>query len=61
MKNKKLIRKYIANIYWSLKKDFKDMELRDRYYDVGLMVGYCQAMNRPDISTKLYDNFMEGK
>ena len=53
------IKKLVANIFWSLKKDFKKMELQDIYYDVGLMVGYCHSINRP--SDKIYDYFMEGK
>ena len=53
------IKKLVANIFWSLKKDFKKMELQDIYYDVGLMVAYCQSINRP--SNKIYDYFMEGK
>tara|TARA_R100001082_G_C4308950_1_gene135859 strand:- start:268 stop:453 length:186 start_codon:yes stop_codon:yes gene_type:complete len=61
MKSRAVIRRIIANIYWGLKKDFKEMELQDIYYDVGLAVGYCQAINRADISHKIYNNFMEGK
>ena len=53
------IKKLVANIFWSLKKDFKKMELQDIYYDVGLMVAYCKSINRP--SDKIYDYFMEGK
>tara|TARA_R100000664_G_scaffold29179_1_gene40896 strand:+ start:461 stop:646 length:186 start_codon:yes stop_codon:yes gene_type:complete len=61
MKRKEVMRRIIANIYWNLKKDYKRMKLEDIYYDVGLAVGYCQAMDRVDISKKIYDNFMEGK
>ena len=61
MKSKKVIRRIIANIYWSLKRDYKHMNLEDIYYDVGLAVGFCQAIDRADISHKIYDNFMEGK
>ena len=61
MKSKEVMRRIIANIYWSLKRDYKHMELQDIYYDVGLAVGYCQAIDRADISHKIYDNFMEGK
>ena len=53
------IKKVVASIFWDLKKDYKNMELQDIYYDVGLMVGYCKAINRP--SNKIYDYFMEGK
>ncbi len=61
MKSRNAIRKIIANIYWDLKNDSKNMELQDIYYDVGLAVGYCQAINRADISRKIYNTFMEGK
>jgi len=61
MKSKEVIRRIVANIYWSLKRDYKDMELQDIYYDVGLVVGYCQAIDRADISHKIYNNFMECK
>ena len=61
MKSKIVIRRIIANIYWSLKRDFKKMELQDIYYDVGLAVGYCQAIDRADISHKIYNNFMGSK
>jgi len=61
MKSKEVIRRIIADIYWGLKRDFKKMELQDIYYDVGLAVGYCQAINRADISHKIYKNFMGSK
>ena len=61
MKSKEVIRRIVANIYWSLKREDKDMELQDIYYDVGLVVGYCQAIDRADISHKIYNNFMECK
>ena len=54
-------RKIIADIYWALKKDFKQMELQDIYYDVGLMVGYCLCINKPDLSNKIYAQFMGSK
>ena len=54
-------RKIIANIYWTLKKDFKQMELQDIYYDVGLMVGYCLCINKPNLSDKIYTQFMGSK
>ena len=54
-------RKQIANMYWDLKKDFHQMELQDIYYDVGLMVGHCLCINKPILSNKIYEQFMEGK
>ena len=59
MKSKEVIRRIVANIYWSLKRDYKDMELQDIYYDVGLAVGYCQAIDRADISHKIYNNIIK--
>ena len=40
------IRKLIASIYWDLKKDYKNMEQQDCFYDVGMMVGYYQAIDK---------------
>jgi len=54
-------RKQIANMYWDLKKDFHQMELQDIYYDVGLMVGHCLCINKPNLSNKIYEQFMGGK
>ena len=54
-------RKIIADIYWALKKDFKQMELQDIYYDVGLMVGHCLSINKPNLSNKIYAQFMGSK
>ena len=54
-------RKTIADIYWALKNDFNKMELQDIYYDVGLMVGYCLCINKPDLSNKIYAQFMGAK
>jgi hypothetical protein len=59
--NKKEKRKVIANIYWALKKDFKQMELQDIYYDVGLMVGHCLCVDKPDLSNRIYAKFMGSK
>jgi len=59
--SKKEKRKVIADIYWALKKDFKQMELQDIYYDVGLMVGYCLCINKSDLSDKIYAQFMGSK
>ena len=55
------IRKQIASMYWDLKKDFHQMELQDIYYDVGLMVGHCLCINKPNLSNKIYEQFMGGK
>ena len=54
-------RKIIADIYWDLKKDFEQMELQDIYYDVGLMVGHCLCINKPNLSNKIYAQFMGSK
>ena len=54
-------RKIIADIYWALKKDFKQMELQDIYYDVGLMVGHCLCIDKPKLSNKIYSQFMGSK
>ena len=54
-------RKIIADIYWALKKDLKQMELQDIYYDVGLMVGHCLCINKPNLSNKIYAQFMGSK
>ena len=59
--NKAEKRKIIADIYWALKKDFKQMELQDIYYDVGLMVGHCLCINKSDLSDKIYAQFMGSK
>ena len=59
--NKKEKRKVIADIYWALKKDFKQMELQDIYYDVGLMVGHCLCINKSGLSNKIYARFMGSK
>ena len=61
MRNKKVLRKSVASIFWSLKEDWKEMDLKDIYYDVGLMMGYCQAMNESYIGNNIYDYFMEGE
>ena len=54
-------RKQIADMYWDLKNDFKQMELQDIYYDVGLMVGHCLCINKPNLSNKIYAQFMGSK
>ena len=60
MDNKK-IRKLISSIYWDLKKDYKDMQEQDCFYDVGLMVGYCLSIDKKKLSENIYDQFMGGK
>ncbi len=55
------IRKLIASIYWDLKKDYKNMEQQDCFYDVGMMVGYWQAIDKKKLSDNIYDQFMGGK
>ncbi len=59
--NKQKLKKIVANMYWDLKRDFKQMELQDIYYDVGLMVGHCICLNKPKLADRIYLEFMEGK
>ena len=54
-------RKLIASMYWDLKNDYDQMELQDIYYDVGLMVGHCLCINKPNLSNKIYAQFMGSK
>jgi len=55
------IKKVISSIYWDLKKDYKDMEEQDCFYDVGLMVAYCHAINKKKLADNIYAQFMVGK
>ena len=59
--NTKKIRKLIAQIFRSLKRDFKNMNNEDIFYDVGLMVGYCHSINKIKLSDKIYLKFMGSK
>tara|TARA_R100001244_G_scaffold59810_2_gene50197 strand:+ start:13 stop:195 length:183 start_codon:yes stop_codon:yes gene_type:complete len=52
------IRKLIANLYWGIKKDFEQIEEKDLFYDVGMIVGYCQSINKSKLSNKIYQKFM---
>ena len=54
-------RNQIASMYWDLKNDYDQMELQDIYYDVGLMVGHCLCINKPNLSDKIYVRFMGSK
>tara|TARA_R100001230_G_C5480854_1_gene32087 strand:- start:95 stop:277 length:183 start_codon:yes stop_codon:yes gene_type:complete len=54
-------RKLIASMYWDLKNDYDQMELQDIYYDVGLMVGHCLCINKPNLSDRIYVRFMGSK
>ena len=60
----KEIRKLVANIYWSLKKDHKALleqgDDKEVYYDVGMIVGYLRSLNKDKLAEKIYDKFMEG-
>ena len=62
MKNKimdtKEIKKLIASVYWSLKKDADQINTEDIYYDVGYIVSLCLVINKRDIGQKIYDRFM---
>ena len=53
--NTKIMYPLVKSWVWGKRDD------QDIYYDVGLAVGYCQAIDRADISHKIYNNFMEGK
>ena len=60
----KEVRKLVANIYWSLKKDHKALleqgDDKEVYYDVGMIVGYLRSLNKDKLAEKIYDKFMEG-
>ena len=60
------IRKLIASIYWGLKKDHKGLlndddqiELKEVYYDLGMLVGYSKAINKDDLASKFIKQFMD--
>ena len=60
------IRKLISSIYWALKKDHKGLledddkiDIKEVYYDVGMLIAYSQALNKPKLAHKFYDKFME--
>ena len=59
----KEVRKLIANIYWSLKKDHKALleqgDDKEVYYDVGMIVGYLRSLNKDKLAEKIYDKYME--
>ncbi len=59
--SKQKLRKVVASMYWDLKNDYEQMELQDIYYDVGLIVGHCLCLNKPNLSDKIYVRFMGGK
>mgnify|MGYP003135295468 FL=1 len=59
------IRKLIASIYWGLKKDCKGLlkdddriELKEVYYDLGMLVGYSKSINKDDLAGKFINKFM---
>ena len=54
----KEIKKLIASVYWSLKKDADQINIEDIYYDVGYIVSLCVAIGKRDIGQKIYDRFM---
>ena len=62
MKNKimdiKKIKKLIASVYWSLKKDVDQINIEDIYYDVGYAVSLCLVINKKELGQKIYDRFM---
>lgn len=52
------VRKLVASLYWDLKRDFEQIEEKELFYDVGMMVGLCRGMNRATLANKLYTKFM---
>ena len=59
----KEVRKLIASIYWSLKKDREALleqgDDKEVYYDVGMIVGYLRSLNKDKLAEKIYDKYME--
>ena len=59
----KEVRKLVANIYWSLKKDHKALleqgDDKEVYYYVGMIVGYLSSINEKKLASKIYDKFMD--
>ena len=60
------IRKLVADIFWQLKKDHKGLledndhiDIKEVYYDVGMMVGYLRSLNKDKLAEKVYDKFMD--
>ena len=60
------IRKLVADIFWQLKKDHKGLledndyiDIKEVYYDVGMMIGYLRSLNKDKLAEKVYDKFME--
>ena len=52
------IRLNISRVYWKLKEDFEQIEEKELFYDVGLMIGYCYSINKKDLGDKIYDKFI---
>ena len=52
----KEVRKLVANIYWSLKKDHKALleqgDDKEVYYDVGMIVGYLRSLNKDKLAER---------
>ena len=62
----KEVRKLVASIFWQLKKDHKGLledndyiDIKEVYYDVGMMVGYLRSLNKDKLAEKIYDKYME--
>ena len=51
------IRKLISRVYRHLKKDVEQMDERDIYFDVGYMSSLCVAIDKIELSQKIYDKF----
>ena len=56
------IRKLIASIYCSVKKDYKtlweDNNEKETFYEVGMLVGYSKSINKDDLAGKFINKFM---
>ena len=60
------IRKLVASIFWQLKKDHKGLledndyiDIKEVYYDVGMLVAYSQSLNKTKLADKFYEKFMD--
>ena len=57
------IRKLCASIFWSLKKDYKELlkqgDDKEVYYDVGMIVAYLRSLNKDQLAEKVYAKFMD--
>ena len=54
----KNIEKLITNVFWDLKRDHKEIDTEEIYYEVGYMVSLCVAIGKRRLGQKIYDKFM---